>query len=159
LPYFGFVARRQRTRVSLVGGSMGENFIRRCGWAALIGFALTCWVGIMLGAPAGVWLRLLSHFVSAAILVMVLTSFLEQGLPTALCLAAYGALLGVAWGAVARVIRFAELHGEIHRFPNASRLHLPADWWQSPWFWPGPIFIGLLLMTVALFMVLFTPKA
>jgi len=138
---------------------MGENFIRRCGVAALVGFILTCWVGMMLGAPVGLWLRLLSHFVSAAILAIVLTTFLEQGLPAALCLAAYGALLGVVWGGAARVIRFAELNGEIHRFPDASGFQLPPDWWQSAWFWPGPIFLGLLLMTVALLMVLFTPKA
>jgi hypothetical protein len=144
---------------SFYGASMSENFIRRCGWAALIGFAFTCWVGIMLGTPLGMWLRLLSHFVSAAILTMVLTTFVERGRPAALCLAAYGALLGVVWGGVARIIQFAELHHEINQFPDASGFHLPPNWWQLPWFWPGPIFIGLLLMTVALLMVLFTPRA
>ena len=99
--------------------SMGENFIRRCGWAALAGLAFACWMGVMLGTPVGMWLRLVSHFVSAAILAVVLTTFVEQGLPVALWLAAYGALLGVVWGGAARIIRFAEQHGEIRRFPDA----------------------------------------
>ena len=138
---------------------MGEKFIRGCGWAALLGFAVTCWVGMALGTPTGLWLRLLSHFVSVAIPAVVLTSFLEEGLPLPLCLAAYGALLGVAWGGAARVIRFAVLNGELYTFPEKSHLHLPPDWWQSSWFWPRPIFIVLLLITAAFAMIWFTPKA
>ncbi len=137
---------------------MGSVLVRRCGWGVVIGFVITIWLGAMLGTPLGVWLRLVSHFVSAAVFFVLLTTFVEQDVPAALCIAAYGALLGVLWGGVARLIKFAELHDELRPLPDASHLHLPPDWWQSPWFWPGPIFIGLLLMSIALLMVLFNPR-
>lgn len=135
--------------------SMGAILVWRCGWGAVIGFMITIWFGAMLGTPIDVWLRLLSHFVSTAILFALLTTFLEQNMPAALCIAAYGALLGVFWGGVARLIIFAELHHELSRLPDTSHFRLPPDWWQSLWFWPGPIFIGLLLMSISLLAILF----
>jgi hypothetical protein len=71
---------------------------------------------------------------------------------------AYGALLVVFWGGVARLIRFAELHDELTRLQDKAHFRLPPDWWQSLWFWPGPLFIGLLLMSIALMVILFNPR-